>query len=40
VVSVEIAAAVDPVHDLQRAVVVRLEVGDELHELVCLPVRG
>ena len=35
----EVAAAVDPVHDLQRAVAVRLEVGDELHELVGLPVQ-
>ena len=35
----EIAAPVDPVHDLQRAVLVGLEVGDELHELVGLPVE-
>ena len=35
----EVAAPVDPVHDLERAVVVRLEVGDELHELVGLPVQ-
>ena len=35
----QVAAPVDPVHDLQRAVRVRLEVGDELHELVGLPVE-
>ena len=35
----QVAPAVDAVHDLQRAVVVRLEVGDELHELVGLPVE-
>ena len=35
----EIAAPVDPVHDLQRAVLVGLDVGDELHELVGLPVE-
>ena len=35
----QIAAPVDPVHDLQRAVPVALEVGDELHELVGLPVE-
>ena len=35
----QVAAAVDPVHDLQRAVRVGLEVGDELHELVGLPVE-
>ncbi len=35
----EVAAAVDPVHDLQRAVVVGFEVGDELHELLGLPVE-
>ncbi len=35
----QIAATVDPVHDLQRAVLVRLDVGDELHELVGLPVQ-
>ena len=35
----EVAAAVDPVHDLQRAVLVGLEVGDELHELLGLPVE-
>ena len=35
----QVAAAVDPVHDLERAVVVGLEVGDELHELVRLPVE-
>ena len=36
---VQIAPAVDAVHDLQRAVLGRLEVGDELHELVGLPVE-
>ena len=35
----EIAPPVDPVHDLQRAVPVGLEVADELHELVGLPVE-
>ena len=35
----QVAPAVDPVHDLQRAVGVGLEVGDELHELVGLPVE-
>ncbi len=35
----EVAAAVDPVHDLQRSVFVGLEIGDELHELVGLPVE-
>ena len=35
----QVPAAVDPVHDLERAVVVWLEVGDELHELVRLPVE-
>ena len=35
----QVAAPVDAVHDLQRAVVVGLEVGDELHELVGLPVE-
>ena len=35
----QVAAPVDPVHDLQRAVVVGLDVGDELHELVGLPVE-
>ena len=35
----QVATAVDPVHDLQRAVLVRLDVGDELHELVGLPVE-
>ena len=35
----QVAAAVDPVHDLQRAVLGRLDVGDELHELVGLPVE-
>ena len=35
----QVAPTVDPVHDLERAVLVRLEVGDELHELVGLPVQ-
>ena len=35
----QVAAPVDPVHDLQRAVLVALEVGDELHELLGLPVE-
>ena len=35
----QVAATVDPVHDLQRAVLVGLEVRDELHELVGLPVE-
>ena len=35
----QVAAPVDPVHDLQPAVLVGLEVGDELHELVGLPVE-
>ena len=35
----QVAPAVDAVHDLQRAVGVRLEVGDELDELVGLPVE-
>ena len=35
----QVAAAVDPVHDLERAVLVRLDVGDELHELVGLPLQ-
>ena len=35
----QVAAPVDAVHDLQRAVGVGLEVGDELHELVGLPVE-
>ena len=35
----QVAPAVDPVHDLQRPVLGRLDVGDELHELVGLPVE-
>ena len=35
----QVATAVDPVHDLQPAVRVRLEVGDELHEFLRLPVE-
>ena len=35
----QVAAPVDPIHDLERPILVRLEVGDELHELVGLPVQ-
>jgi hypothetical protein len=35
----QVAATVDPVHDLQRPVLGRLDVGDELHELVRFPVE-
>ncbi len=35
----QVAPAVDPVHDLQRPVLVALQVGDELHELLGLPVE-
>ena len=35
----EVPPPVDPVHDLQRPVLGRLDVGDELHELVGLPVE-
>ena len=35
----EIAPSVDAVHDLQRPVLGRLDVGDELHELVGFPVE-
>ena len=35
----QIAAAVDAVHDLEGAVVVALDVGHELHELVGLPIE-
>ena len=35
----EVAAPVDAVHDLERPVAVGLEVGEELHELVGLPVE-
>ena len=35
----EVPPAVDPVHDLERPVRIGLEVGDELHELVGLPVE-
>ncbi len=35
----QIATAVDPVHDLEAAVLRGLEIGDELHELVGLPVE-
>ena len=36
---VQVAPAVDAVHDLERAVLGRLEVADELHELARLPVQ-
>src|SRR6516225_2844206 len=35
----QFAAAIDAVHDLQRTVLSRLDVGDELHELVRFPVQ-
>ena len=35
----QVTAAVDAVHDLQRAVLGRLDVGDELHEVVGFPVQ-
>jgi hypothetical protein len=35
----EIPSTVDAVHDLERAVLGRLDVGDELHELVRFPVE-
>ncbi len=35
----QVPPAVDPVHDLERSVLVGLQVGDELHELVRLPVE-
>ena len=35
----EVSPAVDPVHDLQAAVLGRFDVGDELHELVGLPIQ-
>src|SRR2546421_4996783 len=35
----QIAPAVDPVHDLQRPVLIGLEVANELHELLGLPVE-
>ena len=35
----EVPTPVDPVHDLQRPVLGRLDVGDELHELVRLPIE-
>ena len=35
----QVPATVDPVHDLECAVLVRLELADELHELVGLPVQ-
>ena len=36
----QVAPAVDAVHDLQRTVLGRLHIGDELHELVGLPRPG
>ncbi len=38
--SVEVFLALDPVHDLQRAVLVALHVGHVLHEVVRLPVQA
>ena len=35
----EVLATVDPVHDLQRAVIVAIQVSDVLHEVVGLPVQ-
>ena len=35
----QVAAPVDPVHDLQRPVLVGLQIGHELHELVGLPIE-
>jgi hypothetical protein len=35
----EVPPPVDPVHDLHRAVFGRIDVGDEFHELVGLPVE-
>src|SRR5215471_2414280 len=35
----QLTAAIDAVHDLQRAVLGRLSVGDELHKLVGFPVK-
>src|SRR5215471_8084324 len=35
----EIAAAIDAIHDLQGAVFGWLDIGDELHELLGLPVQ-
>ena len=35
----QFSATVDPVHDLQSAIVVAVDVGHELHELVGLPIE-
>src|SRR5947208_5363179 len=35
----QVSAAVDSVHDLKSTIVVWLDVGDELHELLGLPVQ-
>jgi hypothetical protein len=35
----QILATVDPVHDLESAIVVAVDVGHELHELVGLPIQ-
>src|SRR5215831_1869666 len=35
----QLAATIDAVHDLQRTVVVGLDIGNELHELVRFPVK-
>src|SRR5262249_10443375 len=35
----QFAAAIDAVHDLQRTVLVGLDIGNELHELIRFPVK-
>ena len=35
----QVAAPIDPVHDLQRPILVGLQVGHELHELLRLPIE-
>ena len=35
----QVAAPIDPVHDLQRPVLVGLQIGHELHELLRLPIE-
>ena len=35
----QVASAVDPIHDLEGSVVVGLQIGDELHELVGFPIE-
>src|SRR5262249_31195105 len=36
---VQLATTIDAVHDLQRTVLVGLDIGNELHELVRFPVK-